>query len=779
MEDDPTPTSVNHELRILGMGGDDEEDLQDDVVEVFGNTTSPPVQDFGETPSQPEIDPAVEGTPGVGAGRGKRAPTPCSDFSDSISNKQKRSKVWDDFEEFYEQRNGSKVRVSARCNYCRKQLSAHSSGGTGHLLRHLKSCKPKMLRSMGMSQSLINFNADGSITQWEYRPKVARVELCRLIAREDLPICFGESAAFEEYIQRAHNPRFMSVSKQTVTRDFQKYYTERRAILVESLKNVSSVALTSDIWSGNAKEDYLSVVAHYVNSDWQLEKRILALKLIDVSHSARNIAERVLAVCEDYGISDKVFSITLDNASANTKAMDTLRPALSAYVGELFLHQRCACHIVNLIVKGGLDVFKPMLQAFRTAISFLNSSNQRIAAYKNFCVAKGIRPRKFGLDMDVRWNATYLMLKHLMPHRDPFSVFITANHPMVNGQPLLTDLHWTCAEIVLLFLEQFYDSTVVLSGVYYPTSPLVMHHILDIAGHLNNYENDMNLRNVVVPMKDKFLSYWADIPILYSFAFILDPRAKVRGFTNVLQIMSQLIGKDYSAYLTTVRAALSDTFAKYDTKFGAVRLERARIPGPSSGKRKTAWGKIFGADAAGAGGGSGASPGAGIGTGANPYAGFGAGSSSGAGLGACSSPLFMMTSASALLHAANSNANMNASELSAYLNSDTVSLYDDDFNILNWWHEHKHTYPVLSILARDVLTVPVSTISSESAFSLTGRIIEERRRRLGPDMVDILACIKDWEQADSKGQHTMDNLELQKAFENMYLDDDADNTASV
>jgi hypothetical protein len=29
--------------------------------------------------------------------------------------------------------------------------------------------------------------------------------------------------------------------------------------------------VTSDIWSGNDKEDYLSVVVHYVNYAWELE----------------------------------------------------------------------------------------------------------------------------------------------------------------------------------------------------------------------------------------------------------------------------------------------------------------------------------------------------------------------------------------------------------------------------------------------------------------------------------------------------------------------------
>jgi hypothetical protein len=82
---------------------------------------------------------------------------------------------------------------------------------------------------------------------------------------------------------------------------------------------------------------------------------------------------------------------------------------------------------------------------------------------------------------------------------------------------------------------------------------------------------------------------------------------------------------------------------------------------------------------------------------------------------------------SALLQAASSGACLaDASELSAYLDSDTVNQYDNDFNILNWWHEQKLPYPVLSILEREVMIVPVSTILSESAFNTTSGIIEER-----------------------------------------------------
>ena len=83
-----------------------------------------------------------------------------------------------------------------------------------------------------------------------------------------------------------------------------RFFTDRKAKLVENLSSsaVNCVCLTSDIWSGNAKEDYFSVVVHYINSDWQLEKRVLGLVLIDVSHNGQNIVDHVVSVLTDYGL---------------------------------------------------------------------------------------------------------------------------------------------------------------------------------------------------------------------------------------------------------------------------------------------------------------------------------------------------------------------------------------------------------------------------------------------------------------------------------------------
>jgi hypothetical protein len=58
-----------------------------------------------------------------------------------------------------------------------------------------------------------------------------------------------------------------------------------------------------------------------------------------------------------------------------------------------------SCHIINLIVKSGLKRLKEYVVDYITTILFLNASNQRVAAYKQYFSL--FRPHKFGVDMYV------------------------------------------------------------------------------------------------------------------------------------------------------------------------------------------------------------------------------------------------------------------------------------------------------------------------------------------------------------------------------------------
>jgi hypothetical protein len=174
--------------------------------------------------------------------------------------------MWNDFDELFNIVNGKRTRYSAKCHYCKKILTALSTGGTGHMLRHHISCARKADRA-AKTQSVLNYNPDGSVRNWDYSLEVARVELYRRIARLDLPFHIGVYDAFVDYIIRAHNPRYAPVCRKTTTKDFVKHLNQTHTLMMDCLTACSSVAIISDIWNGNAKEDYLSVVAHFVNSD--------------------------------------------------------------------------------------------------------------------------------------------------------------------------------------------------------------------------------------------------------------------------------------------------------------------------------------------------------------------------------------------------------------------------------------------------------------------------------------------------------------------------------
>ena len=69
-----------------------------------------------------------------------------------------------------------------------------------------------------------------------------------------------------------------------------------------------TIALISDLWTRRTKEDYLSIVVHYIDSSWNLQKRIIGFRLVDTYHIARVISERVLSILSDYELENHIKS---------------------------------------------------------------------------------------------------------------------------------------------------------------------------------------------------------------------------------------------------------------------------------------------------------------------------------------------------------------------------------------------------------------------------------------------------------------------------------------
>ena len=201
--------STNYDLRMAGMCGDDESDLDADREDLFGSAAEPIEVDDCDGDGD-----AGDGDAAVAAGDGEAAATAGDGSAAADASGKKKQKLtsdaWLDFEKIFEVIDGKQVRTGAKCYHCGHVYTGRSAIGTGHLLWRVKVCD-KRKANMHLSQSVLSFSSDGSVRHWEYSAEVARTQLCRMIDRLDLPLCVGASPAFEEYIRLARNPRFTAL----------------------------------------------------------------------------------------------------------------------------------------------------------------------------------------------------------------------------------------------------------------------------------------------------------------------------------------------------------------------------------------------------------------------------------------------------------------------------------------------------------------------------------------------------------------------------------------
>lgn len=78
--------------------------------------------------------------------------------------------------------------------------------------------------------------------------------------------------------------------------------------------------------------------------------------------------------------------------------------------------------------------------------------------------------------------------------------------------------------------------------------------------------------------------------------------------------------------------------------------------------------------------------------------------------------------------------------------------------ILDFWKSQQYRYPDLARLSMDILCVPVSTVASESAFSLGGRILDQYRSSMSPPTVEALICTRDWLFAENGMFYSFESL---------------------
>uniref|UniRef100_J3LF36 HAT C-terminal dimerisation domain-containing protein n=1 Tax=Oryza brachyantha TaxID=4533 RepID=J3LF36_ORYBR len=257
--------------------------------------------------------------------------------------------------------------------------------------------------------------------------------------------------------------------------------------------------------------------------------------------------------------------------------------------------------------------------------------------------------------------------------------------------------------LYMVFLQAFSDATKAFSVDRHPTAHLFLKLVLAIRDVLldERWLKDMLLHEMANTMYVKFQKYWDEPNIVLKIAAVMDPTQKLDYLKfyfhtiglNVGEKITELrrfLDKYYLEYEKVVRSRELPTFTERDKHNLANEPSSSSLGGTLLGKRR-------------------------------------------------------IELAFAQFTSQNIDVQAKKSELDIYLEEPRLhSNSEENFDVLGWWERNSDVYPVLSLMARDFLAIPVTTVSSESAFSAAGRILGKYRTSLSPETLEAVICTKDW-----------------------------------
>jgi hypothetical protein len=389
-----------------------------------------------------------------------------------------------------------------------------------------------------------------------------------------------------------------------------------------------------------------------------------------------------------WNLDEKLFALTLDNASSNDVCVDTIISTLknqgSIHCGGKFFHVRCAAHIINLIARDCVSTISAVIANIRALVVIVKSSPLQEETFLKQAADLGVAERGLSLDVSTRWNSTYLMLADALHFKKVFQRLVLL-FPDKYGSHAPTREEWDNAAALCNCLEIFYEATKLFSGSHYPTANLFFLEFCEINLKIIDWlkSNDSFVASMAKSMKEKFDKYWEMSNTALAVACFLDPRYKMKVVEFYYSEMSEDYGFDDTYEFKKVLQKIYDSYA---TTYGSSTTSCVQqTEGRTVRNSRT-------------------------------------------------SHFFMDLNEEPRRKRLNSflrdnmELGQDQTELEQYSKEPLLSWKDSDhFDILSWCKAHGTKYPNLSQMARDVLAIPASTVASESAFSARGRVVNKYR----------------------------------------------------
>ncbi|GKA57197.1 zinc finger BED domain-containing protein RICESLEEPER 2-like protein, partial [Tanacetum coccineum] len=309
---------------------------------------------------------------------------------------------------------------------------------------------------------------------------------------------------------------------------------------------------------GNSKSNLNTYVYNEKDGRMSLAKMVILHEFLYVPcpHTSAVLTNVLMEALMEWNVDTKLSTITLDNCYTNDKLIDMVKDGAH-------IHMRCCAHILNLIVKVGLNVIKAPIENVRESISYWTATPKRVEKFEETCRQLKITYSKtLGLDCQTRWNATYLMLKTALMYKD---VFTRLKQRDSHYKTLPSPLEWENARVICKKLEVFHNVTAIFSGTRYPTANLYFPKVCDIRLKLNEWlvSPTQLVSNMASKMIEKFDEYWGAIHELMVVAGVFDPRSKME---MIEFYFPQIYPDDSASRIKKVRKICEALILEYQEK---------------------------------------------------------------------------------------------------------------------------------------------------------------------------------------------------------------------
>ncbi|GKB81667.1 zinc finger BED domain-containing protein RICESLEEPER 2-like protein [Tanacetum coccineum] len=314
---------------------------------------------------------SASATTGVGS---TSAPT----IREIISTNQ-NPQIWKDFQIMH---NDPTTHKKAQCKHCFHFLSVGSNTTLRNHIEHPHCEAKKAQKNQNSEAGQTSIGRDWECFSMNYPYIFVNISLLGDQRAIPFPTHFDYEQTTRVF-QNTMQPRYTHVSRSTLKRDAMKLWLAAKQEIIDSFGNINAcVNLTTDVWSAphGVPGSYMCVTAHWIEpGTWQMMKRVISFEEFSSPHTGGALFKMLTKSISNFNLEDKVMSITLDNASNNTSALDKLKLKYEPPIGGRFYHSRCVAHIINLVMQAGLEVLAvdAIRESFKTMLKDIFKSSAR------------------------------------------------------------------------------------------------------------------------------------------------------------------------------------------------------------------------------------------------------------------------------------------------------------------------------------------------------------------------------------------------------------------